>query len=128
MNFNHSFFSCDTCEYVADTKHSLKEHTAAEHDGVQCSYAGSRSKVYEHKKIKHEGVRYPCSECDYKAGCLCNLRQHTESTHKGVRYYFGQCQSSFSGERSLKRHKRTLTKVLGILVINANFRQVSGVF
>ena len=84
MNFNHSFFSCDTCEYVADTKHSLKEHTAAEHDGVQCSYAGSRSKVYEHKKIKHEGVKYPCSECDYKAGCLCNLRQHTESTHKGV--------------------------------------------
>ena len=39
-----------------------------------------------HVENKHEGVRYPCSQCEYIATQASNLKVHVEYKHEGVRY------------------------------------------
>ena len=34
----------------------------------------------------HEGIRYPCAECDYAGTTVGNLKIHKESEHEGNRY------------------------------------------
>ena len=44
-----------------------------------------------HIKSKHEGVKYPCNQCDYKATGKRHLPQHVKSQHEGVKYPCNQC-------------------------------------
>ena len=36
-----------------------------------------------HKESIHEGVRYSCDKCDYKATILNNLKRHIKGKHQG---------------------------------------------
>ena len=40
----------------------------------------------KHIKSKNEGVRYPCSHCDYAATTKSYLKVYIEIKHEGVRY------------------------------------------
>ena len=33
----------------------------------QCEYTGSRAAVKHHKESKHDGIRYPCDQCEFNA-------------------------------------------------------------
>ena len=44
-----------------------------------------------HKESKHEGIRYPCDQCDYAASMAKDLKRHKESKHEGIRYPCDQC-------------------------------------
>ena len=37
-------------------------------------------------KSKHEGVKYLCEQCDYKATRCGNVLRHIEFKHEGVKY------------------------------------------
>ena len=39
-----------------------------------------------HVESIHEGVRYPCDKCPYKATTISSLKRHGESIHEGVCY------------------------------------------
>ena len=39
-----------------------------------------------HKKSKHEEVKYPCDQCDFKANLKHKLFTHIKSNHEDVEY------------------------------------------
>ena len=45
---------------------------------VKVNFAGS---LKEHVESIHEGVRYPCDQCDYKATQKGSLKRHKKSNH-----------------------------------------------
>lgn len=42
------------------------------------------------KKNVHEGITYPCRQCDYAATTAAHLKNHKKSCHEGVRYPYEQ--------------------------------------
>merc|ERR1712137_1128282 len=67
----------------------LKQHKRSKHEGIryfcdQCDYVATwKSLLNTHKESKHEGIRYPCKHCDYVATMQRNLKGHTLSKHGG---------------------------------------------
>ena len=55
-------------------------------------------------KSVHEGVKYPCNQCDYQATQQGNLLQHIQSKHEGVKYACNQCDKQFTLQSSLTTH------------------------
>ena len=48
----------------------------------ECQMKFTRSSsLMEHIRIQHEGIRYPCNQCDYKATKLYSLKFHMETKH-----------------------------------------------
>ena len=70
----------------------MKKHVENIHEGVrypclQCEYASTTSgHLKRHVKSKHEGVRYPCSQCAHAATTASNLKTHVKSKHEEVQY------------------------------------------
>ena len=56
----------------------------------QYEYTGSRRALYHHIRSKHEGIIFDL--CDYAATTLTNLKQHKEFKHEGIRYPCHQCE------------------------------------
>ena len=92
---------------------NLKIHKEAVHEGIrypcdQCEYSATQKQnLKKHKEIKHEGVLYPCDQCDYIASLEINLKQHKASVHEGIRYPCDMCNFTFTQTQSLHKHKRT---------------------
>ena len=40
--------------------------------------------VKKHKESKHQGIRYPCDECQYAAQTSYNLKRHKELKHSVI--------------------------------------------
>ena len=53
-----------------------------------------------HVESIHEGVRYPCDKCPYKATTISSLKRHGESIHEGVCY---SCHGGGGGFPGLSR-------------------------
>ena len=60
------------------------------HDGVKfsceyCEYkAATKRSLQNHVKSIHDGVKYSCEYCDFKATEKSNLQNHVKSIHDGV--------------------------------------------
>ena len=39
-----------------------------------------------HKRAVHEGVKYPCGQCNYQATTQGSLDEHKRAVHEGVKY------------------------------------------
>ena len=87
-----------------------------------------------HIKSKHEGVRYPCSHCEYVFTTAGNLKKHIkskhgewdihviivtraripkihiENKHEGVRYLFDQCEYVATDRSNLNKHLKITYK------------------
>ena len=91
---------------------NLRTHVEAIHEGVryscdQCGYkATTAGNLKKHIDSIHTGVCYPCDQCDYKATVTGSLKKHVESTHEGVRYPCDQCDYKATTKGSLKRHQK----------------------
>ena len=55
----------------------------------------------------HEGVKYPCDYCDFKAATNVNLRNHVKTVHEGVKYYCDICEFRTARVSRLNKHMRT---------------------
>ena len=53
---------------------------------------------------KHEGVRYPCNQCEFTATSLSHLNRLKKVKHKGLRYECNQCEYAATSVSHLKRH------------------------
>ena len=79
-------FPCDLCNKTYNVKKSLTRHKQT-HEGVrypcnQCDYKATlSSNLITHIKSQHEGVRYPCQHCDYKATTSSHLNTHIRQKH-----------------------------------------------
>ena len=61
-------------------------------------------------KTIHEGVRYFCDRCDYKATTTSHLKTHKESIHEGVRYSCDCCDYKATRISHLRTHKQAKHK------------------
>ncbi|CAH8619843.1 unnamed protein product [Schistosoma haematobium] len=64
-----------------------------------------------HIKTVHEGINYPCGQCDRKFACKSNLTQHIQVFHNRKNYPCYQCGKQFASRCSLNMpvkvtHKR----------------------
>ena len=59
----------------------------------------------KHKKVKHEGIRYPCDQCEDTFSYIYTLKQHKEAKHEMLRYSCDQCIITFSRISDMKKHK-----------------------
>ena len=86
----------------------------ATHDGVrypcdQCEYISTQpSNLKLHKESKLQGIRYSCGECEYKAMSACNLTIHKKSKHEGIRYPCDECEYAAAQSSHLRLHKQTM--------------------
>ena len=44
------------------------------------------SGLKQHKEAKHEGIRYPCDECEYITAYAAELKRHKKSKHDNREY------------------------------------------
>ena len=71
--------------YVTITQDNLNIHIQSVHEGVrffcnQCEYkATHQSSLTTNIQLVHEGVRYICNQSGYKAGYSSNLTTHIQS-------------------------------------------------
>ena len=54
----------------------------------------------------HEGVRYSCDSCDYKATTTSHLKNHKESIHEGIKYSCDQCVYTASWRTKIAQHRK----------------------
>jgi hypothetical protein len=96
-----------------NTKQLAKHCSAVQCSAVQCSatektFAGKKIPfcILNHKQAQHEGVRYGCNQCDYKAPYNGQLTKHKQDQHEGVRFGCDQCEYKATIKGHLARHKR----------------------
>ena len=78
--------------------------------GICQALFNSKSGLFRHRKNIHEGVRYSCDSCDYKATTTGHLKKHKESIHEGVRYSCDCCDYKATQISHLKTHKQAKHK------------------
>ena len=57
-----------------------------------------------HIKSIHEGVKFPCNQCDYKATQKGNLMTHIKSRHQGVIFPCNLCDYKATQKSNLMTH------------------------
>ena len=81
-------FPCDLCEYGAQSESSLEQH----------------------KRFKHEGIRYNCDLCTYVTGFESQLAMHMQSKHKNNKKHgthpCDQCKMKCITPAGLELHKQ----------------------
>ena len=72
----------------------------------KCFFTTSYSwQLKRHEEVKHEGIRYGCEQCSYKATRRDHLKNHVLSQHdKILSYECDNCKQKFCDNRSLKNH------------------------
>ena len=65
----------------------------------------------------HEGVKYSCKQCDYKASQSGHLTTHKMSVHEGVKYSCNHCDLKFSVLGNLNRHQMSVHEGVNILLL-----------
>ena len=64
-----------------------------------------------HEASVHEGVRFVCDECDASPFYRAgDLKKHKASAHSGIEYPCDQCDDSFTQAGHLKKHKSSSHK------------------
>ena len=61
-----------------------------------------------HIESIHDGVKYPCDQCNMKFSGRSYLKKHQRSVHEGIRYACNQCEYEAKWQGNLKKHKRVM--------------------
>ena len=62
----------------------------------------------KHIQTVHDGVKYPCDQCEKQFTQQSNLNKHILSPHEGIKYPCGQCTKQFTELGSLKKHMKAI--------------------
>ena len=46
----------------------------------------------KHIEFVHEGVQFPCSQCEYRAPLRSSLTRHKRSIHEGIKFPCKHCE------------------------------------
>ena len=63
--------------------------------------------LLKHIKSIHEGVKFPCAQCDYTATDQNSLGRHIKSIHEGVKFPCDQCEFKATRKGNLLKHKKS---------------------
>ena len=59
-----------------------------------------------HTTTKHEGAKYACDQCEYKANRQETLTSHIQARHEGVEYACDHCNYKTLWKTNLHIHKK----------------------
>ena len=65
-------------------------------------------------KCVHEGVKFPCEQCDYKATEKGELLRHMKSIHEGVKFTCEQCDYKATGNGYLLTHIKSIKESINL--------------
>ena len=94
-------FHCSKCEAVFANKDNLMRHNRLVHEATEQCH------LQTHIQSLHDGIKYPCNQCDYQAKRLGHLREHIESKHEGIKYLCDHCNYQASQQSALRRHMKS---------------------
>ena len=60
--------------------------------------------LLSHIKSRHEGVKFPCDQCDYKATQKRILLTHIKSIHEGIKFPCDRCDYKATTKGNLLTH------------------------
>ena len=60
--------------------------------------------LLNHIKSVHQGVKFSCNQCNYKARQKGHLLRHRKSMHEGVKFSCDQCNYDATKKNSLLTH------------------------
>ena len=82
-------FACDLCDKKLSTMEGMKLHIASQHLKLKsyiCQECGfqtyRRDNLKQHILSIHEGIKYPCPHCEYKATQPSGLTRHVKKQHQ----------------------------------------------
>ena len=104
INWQENHFFCVQCQYEASSEAILKYHQ----DRIQYIKKQNIIVIYVefryHKRSVHEGVKYPCWQCDNQATTKGSLAQHKQVVHEGIK----KCGHQSISKGDLAQHKRAV--------------------
>ena len=56
----------------------------------------------------HEGQRFPCPQCEYKATFKGHLQTHIKSVHEGQKFECTQCEYKVTKKTLLQKHAKSV--------------------
>merc|ERR1719342_1732498 len=77
---NENRYSCDRCNYKTSHLHHLQNHIKSIHEGVKFPCDQCNSKFTDPSSLRKD-IKYPCDQCSYKATQMGSLRTHIRSFH-----------------------------------------------
>ena len=100
-----------SCDFKASTLHYLDKHMRMVHHGhsYKCDQCDAtfidKRAMRNHKGYKHEGIRWPCNICSYKATTKRHLDVHVDKVHLGLnKIKCKQCDFKTNGYGKLDSH------------------------
>ena len=67
-------------------------------------YLKNRKCLKAHTNSIHDGIKYPCNQCEYTGNRKDNLTTHVDSICKVVHLKCNQCDLTLAGKSSLEGH------------------------
>ena len=92
------------------TPYNLKQHKEAIHQGTKyecnhCEYkAGYKSNLKAHMERMHKENKLKCDHCDYKASVYSRVKQHIENQHADLWYKCEECDYKVGRKDTLAKH------------------------
>ena len=110
---------------------SKQTHTKSVHEGQkfqcpQCEYKATfKVSLQTHIKSVHEGQKFPCPQCEYKATQKGHLQTHIKSVHEGQKFQCPQCEYKATWKLDLLDTQSQYMKVKSFHVNNVNTKLLS---
>ena len=92
-------YPCTICAHKASSQGNLSKHIKAQHehrDKYRCESCNKEEHLRGHIKSAHEGIRYNCNICQYRATMKGDLTRHKESIHFKKRFPCQLCNYSLN--------------------------------
>ena len=73
-----------------------------------CEYQTKfKNALTRHGQVKHEGIRYPCGQCNALFSTKFNLSAHQKTAHENCQYTCDPCDYKGTTQSHLKRHMKS---------------------
>ena len=110
-------FDCSKCDFQATSEDALKKHYRSEHKFKKTKYCQKCSVCFSsqagysyHMSTKHEGLRFPCPQCTFKATSKQVLKYHINAKHgdgqEKSTYICTECNETYSSKPGFKYHMK----------------------
>ena len=78
----------------------------------------------KYQRIVHEGLKYPCRQCNYQATTKGSLVELQSALHEGLKHPCRHCNYEATTKGSLGKHQRAVHEGKNILADNATIKQL----
>ena len=107
-------YYCKDCKLITKSLPYLKRHIDSKHQGLRfpcsiCEYrAFYKHDLDNHMKAKHMEATFKCEKCDYSTHCKSNLTKHKAFRHEGKTFPCSECNFKAARKSSLRQHVKSI--------------------